>query len=133
MHRLLCVAPADIEAAWPIAAPMIDAAYAALDEPMPEDLLPWLMAGKGFLWVLIDRETKIIAAGTTSLIRGRAGLVCRAVTCGGSGGDWETVITEIERYARAEGCYKVKVDGRRGWGRVLPGYDPVCVTFEKRI
>ncbi len=131
MQQLFCVDPDRIDAFWPLVSALIDSAYAELEERTP-DVRQWLVEKKGLLWVLIEEE-RIIAAGTTSLVMGRDGLYCRAVTCGGSGADWQAVITAIEEYAAVEGCYKVRIDGRRGWGRVLPGYRPASVTFEKRI
>lgn len=133
-ENLQCVAPALINSIWPIAFPFIDAAYAAMDEITP-DVRTWLIEDRGLLWVLrVPSDGKIIAACTTSLVRARSsGLYCRAVACGGAQADWVGCIAAIERYAKAEGCYKVALDGRRGWSRVLPDYDPVCVSYEKRI
>lgn len=130
-ENLMCVAPADVEAIWPAVSQMIDSAYAALDEVTP-DVLSWLVAKKGLLWVLVV-DQRIVAACTSSLVRYRGGLACRVVSVGGSQAQWVECIAAMERYAKDEGCYKVIFDGRRGWSRVLPGYEPVCVSFEKRI
>lgn len=131
-----CVPPYDVPKVWPLVASMIDAAFAELDETTP-DYLPWLMEGKGLLWVYI-RDEIIVAAATSSFQKGRQGKTCRVVSVGGdSGGEgvamWRRCIAEIERYAKTQGCYKVVIDGRRGWIRVLADYDPKCVSFEKRI
>lgn len=130
---LLCVAPTLLRDIWPIVEPMLDAAYEVMDELMPPDTFDWLAARRGFLWVLVDVDKRIVAACTTSLQPARRGLACRVVACGGSKGDWERCISRIEDYARGEGCYKMKVDGRDGWGRVLSDYHPVRVSFEKGL
>lgn len=129
--NLLCVAPDQIDKFWPVVEPLIDAAYEKMDEVMP-DVRAWLIEARGLLWVLVDNDG-IQAACTTSLVARRGGKALRVVACGGSQADWAGCMDAIATYARAEGCYKVVIDGRRGWSRVLPGYDPVCVSFEKRI
>lgn len=140
-ENLLCVSPAKLASVWPIVEPMIDAAYDSAGEIMP-DVRTWLIEERGLLWVLVkpdDRagalatENRIAAAATTSLVMGRTGLYCRVVACGGSQADWAGCIAAIEHYAKTEGCYKVALDGRRGWSRFLPDYDPVCVSYERRI
>lgn len=129
--NLLCVPRPQIELLWPAVAPLIDEAYAALDEITP-DVRTWLIEGKGLLWVLAE-SSNIFAAATSSLVQARGGLACRVVACGGSQGDWQACLDKIERYATVEGCYKTVIDGRRGWERVLTGYRPMCVSFEKRM
>lgn len=131
-----CVPPSDVPTIWPMVAGMIDAAFAKLDEPTP-DYLPWLVEGKGLLWVYI-RSEGIVAAATSSFQEGRAGKTCRVVAVGGDSGHegramWRRCIAEIERYAKTQGCYKVVIDGRHGWMRILSDYHPKCVSFEKRI
>lgn len=131
-QRVLCVRPDPdvLGRVWPLVADMIDSAFAEADEVTP-DYLPWLIEGNGLLWVLSDGE-RILGAATTSFFEARGGKALRVVAVGGEKGDWEGALREIEAYAWAEGCYKVKFDGRRGWGRVLSDYRPTCVSFEKR-
>lgn len=133
---LLCVGPDDVAATWPMVEAMIDAAYAELDEPTP-DVRAWLLAGDGLLWVCAE-DDRVIACCTTSIVAARKGRALRMVAAGAQGNDagaalWRSHIGQIETYAKDQGCYKVACDGRRGWVRVLPGYDAKCVSFEKRI
>lgn len=129
---LWCVPPDDIPAVWPLVAEMIDSGYAELDEPTP-DVRAWLVERRGLLWVYAQ-DARIIAAGTSSLIKARHGLALRMVAGGGKGVEiWKGCIGQIEDYARAEGCYKVIFDGRPGWGKFLSDYARKCVSFEKRI
>lgn len=130
-ENLICVAPDQVPKVWPMVERMIDAAYEKLDEITP-DVRTWLIEARGLLWVLAD-PGGIKAACTTSLVKGRGGLVCRVVAVGGSQADWVGCMSAIETYAKAEGCYKVCLDGRLGWTRVLADFDPICVSFEKRI
>lgn len=130
---ILCVAPDKIAAIWPVVSGLLDAAYDADDEPMPDDLLQWLEAGRGLLWIAV-RGDEIVTAIITSLVMLRSGLACRVGATGGVDPGWnDAVRSAIEDYARAEGCKKVYLDGRVGWQRVLgrSGYRVVRVSLEK--
>src|SRR5882757_2894258 len=108
-QHLLRVGIQDVPQVWPMVADMIDNAYAELDEVTP-DVLPWLLADKGTLWVLSDGE-KVIGAATTSFVMRRGGKALLVVACGGYQGDWVGSLAEIEDYAWLEGCYKVSFNG----------------------
>lgn len=112
---------------------MIEASYIEMDEIPPDGLEQWLCEGKGLLWIA-EKDGKIIAALTTSLVNQVSGLVCRMVACGGTEMDrWKEREAQIVEYAKAEGCVKVTAEGRKGWARVLPGYEIKRVYLEKRL
>jgi len=130
---LVCVPPDDVPKLWPAVEHLIDAAYAATDQITP-DVLTWLLERKGILWVAVVGELEIVAALTTSLEPRRGGLACRMVAASADGIDYCLPhLAAIEHYAIAEGCYKVEVSGRQGWGRRLPGYAPTTLSLEKRL
>jgi hypothetical protein len=39
----------------------------------------------------------------------------------------------ILEWAKAEGCNRIRVGGRRGWGRVLEGYHEISAVFERSL
>jgi hypothetical protein len=43
------------------------------------------------------------------------------------------MLEHIEQWFKAKGCTDVKIEGRRGWGRVLKGYDEKATIFMKRL
>lgn len=132
MTTLACVAPELLRDIWPRVSHFIEAAYVATDRVMP-DLMPWLDAGKGLLWVVTDGE-RFLSAAVTSLELHRSGLACRVSACGGEEMPrWLHHLGEIEQYARDEGCVKVWFEGREGWSRALSGYRPRTVSLEKRL
>jgi hypothetical protein len=47
--------------------------------------------------------------------------------------DWIDLIDVIERYARLEGCARMRLEGRNGWKRLLPTYRQAGVILEKRL
>lgn len=131
---LVCVPPWDVDKLWHAVAPLIDDAYAAVDQPTP-DVRSWLGTGEDrLLWVAVDREANIVAALTTSIEGRRSGRALRMVAASGRKLDHCRLHLEaIEAYAKAKGCCKMEFDGRQGWGRALPGYVPKLVSFEKRL
>ena len=127
-----CLAPVHLPSGWERVRPKIDRGYSAGDEIMPEDVLDRLLDGRTQLWVAIDDEGEIHAAMTTELVPMRSGLVCWMCQCGGERlRDWAPFHRKVEEYARAEGCVRVILRGREGWGRVLDGYKVRTVQIEK--
>lgn len=133
---LICVPPADVPKVWPAVETLIDQAYAAVDEITP-DVRTWLIEEKGLLWIAVHDDAdklEVLACLTTSLVQCRSGLACRMVAAAGDGLDYCLPhLSAIELYAAAEGCCKVFCEGRSGWGRVLRGYVPKTVRFERRL
>ena len=129
------VEPGMARSIWDRVSDMIDVGYSAGDDFMPKDILERIRYGQVLLWIAIDDESgNIIAAMTTELVPMRSGLVCWMCQCGGDRmQDLKRFHVQIEEYAKAEGCVKVILKGRRGWERVLEGYRVRTVTLEKAI
>jgi hypothetical protein len=128
---LICVPPDQLDAAWKLAAPFIESGYEALDEFMPPNMLSWLKAENGLLWIGV-KGGKVVAALTTSLERRPSGLCLRMIASGGDDLDHMKICEEsLVKYARAEGCAKISAEGRNGWARALPGYKVTRAYFEK--
>ena len=47
--------------------------------------------------------------------------------------EWVDHHDQIERWAKAAGCHRIEVVGRKGWARVLPDFRIKNVTFVKDI
>jgi hypothetical protein len=110
---------------------MIERAYAETDLFMP-DVVAWLKAGSGLLWIAADENNRILMALTTSLEQRPSGLSCRLVANGGSDLDqWKGLMPNIEEYARSQGCTKIVFDGRQGWARVFTDFAVKKVTLER--
>lgn len=43
------------------------------------------------------------------------------------------LLETVENWMREKGCTDVKIEGRRGWGRVLEGYEEKATVFVKRL
>src|SRR5262252_1678664 len=96
-----------------------------------------LRAGTALLWLAWDGE-RILAAAVTELAhedcaKDRA-KVCTIVACAGEDfARFGHLIAGLEAHARAEGCARMRICGRRGWQRRLPGYALARVVIEKRL
>jgi hypothetical protein len=54
--------------------------------------------------------------------------------CGGADmRRWLPLLATIESYARDEGCACVRIYGRKGWARVLDGYETQHVILRKEL
>jgi hypothetical protein len=130
--RLICVPPQMCEQVWPLVRHLIARAYQQADEPMP-DMAEEFRSAHRLLW-LAARDNDILAAATTSLLQLPSGLACKLIACGGDGlEEWRHLLDRIERYARAEGCVQMRIEGRRGWARILRDYQVKSVVLTKRL
>lgn len=89
--------------------------------------------GLSQLWIVWD-GARIIAAAITSLGIINGEKICTIVACGGD--DFQCFghfIDDIEKFAKAEGCAAVRINGRLGWKRALTGYDLQSVVLRKEL
>lgn len=133
---ILCVAPEMVDATWPHVVGFIEAAFENdRGDDSAELVLEELRAQLSLLWVAWDGNA-VLAAATTKLIKTRRGLVCLITSCGGHDMGptaWRKALRPIEDYARAEGCWKTRIEGRRGWAKVFPDYREAWIALEKRL
>jgi hypothetical protein len=131
--ELICVDPKRVHEIWPHVAELIHGAVKRTNLSHTLDIDDDILHGHGLLWLACDGP-KIIAAMTTSLVRTDSDKVCILTACGGSAmADWLPLRTKIEAYAKAEGCSRVRIYGRKGWARVLKDYQVEQVVLERRL
>jgi hypothetical protein len=131
--ELICVDPKRVHEIWPHVAERIHAAVKRTNLSHTQDIDYDVLHGDGLLWVAWDGQA-IKAAATTSLIKTDRDKVCILTACGGSAmRDWLPLRTKIEAYARAEGCSRVRIYGRKGWARVLKDYQVEHIILERPL
>ncbi len=131
--ELLCVDPARVNEIWPYAGPLLKAACYRTKLNAFSDIEADVLAGRSLLWVAWTGRT-ISAAAATILINSEIGKVCIITACGGYGMKlWLPLLEQVEDYAEAEGCTRVRIYGRKGWTRVLAGYEPKHVIMDKKL
>ena len=130
---LVCVDPARVAAVWPHVAPLIAHAIVRGGFAAQGDLVVDLRAGRALLWLAWDGD-KILAAAVTALACDDGVRLCTVVACGGREfARFGSLLAGLEAYARAEGCARMRICGRKGWLRRLPGYALQRVIIEKRL
>lgn len=130
---LICVDPKRVHEFWPHVKYMLHSAVKRTGLAHTQDLDFDVLSGDGLLWLAWNGE-KIEAAATTSLVENDAGLVCLITSCGGEDMKrWLGLLSQIEDYAQKEGCLSVRLLGRKGWARVLDGYETTNVVLERKL
>ena len=130
--QLVCVDPVRIAEFWPHVVPLLKAAVARTDLNRFDEIESDVLAGRGLLW--LAWSGRIEAAATTILTDAEANKACVLTACGGNDmRRWVTLLETIEAYARAEGCSRMRIFGRRGWQRVLENYHTTNIVLEKDL
>lgn len=95
----------------------------------PAEVRQQLESAKAQLWVLAERRIRGIVI---TKLMAPIGLIWIA---SGKGLDSESMklLAIIEQWMKEKGCRFVKIEGRRGWGRVLDGYEEKATVFLKRL
>jgi hypothetical protein len=131
--RLVCVDPDHVREVWPLVAPLIERAIVTTGLSAFATIERDILVGASVLWVAWNGAI-IEAAAATSLQQTDAGKVCVITACAGAGmSRWLPLIRGIETYAKAEGCCCVRIFGRKGWARVLDGYQQTYAIIDKRL
>jgi hypothetical protein len=131
--ELVCVDPNRVHEIWPHVSPLLRAACIRTRLNAFADIEADILAGRSLLWLAWNGRA-IEAAVATILINSEIGKVCIITVCGGSDMKrWLPLIGQIEGYARAEGCKRVRIYGRKGWLRVLEGFEGKYVIMDKEL
>ena len=131
--ELVCVDPARVHEIWPHVSPLLKAACYRTRLNAFADIEADIVAGRSLLWVAWNGRA-IESAASTVLINSEIGRVCVITVCGGSDMKrWLPLIGQIETYAEAEGCKRVRIYGRKGWLRVLDGYEATHAIMDKEL
>src|SRR5689334_24135377 len=117
---LVCVDPARVHEVWPHVRCLIAAAMRRGGVGDVGDVARALRDGAALLWLAWDGE-RIIAAAVTEIAQFGGEKLCAILACGGTGfARFGHLIGGLEHYARAEGCVRMRICGRKGWVRLLP-------------
>lgn len=99
-----------------------------------EEILGRVLVGDADLWVVLGEENETLCALTTRIMHSAQAKWCVIDACGGKDmRRWIHLLKEIESWARSNGCTRMQVPGRTGWGRVLPEYEHAYCVLEKEL
>ncbi len=131
MAKIFCVDPKVVVNIWALAKPLLEPAFDDNSDSTIEATEADVMSGMALLWLAWDGK-KLIAAATTSLVKTPRYKMCIVTSAGGVGSKlWNEFMPMVERYARDEGCGRVRAMGRQGWAKVLTGYEQPWVVLDK--
>lgn len=128
MSRLVCVPPNDAGYIWPLVKGLIESAMQKGGMGSFAQVENNVLHGPDLLWLAVEGD-KIGMACITSL---GADKVCTIVAAGGSFVRFGHLLSDIEQFAKDEGCKAMRICGRPGWRR-LSGYRTKKVILEKAI
>lgn len=130
---LICIDPKEAHKFWPHVKELLHKAIRRTNLNHFQDIEFDILCGDGLLWIVWNGKA-IECAATTSLVETEAGKACVLTACGGEDMKrWLPLMSKIETYAKDEGCTCVRIYGRKGWQRVLDGYEMKHVILEKGL
>jgi hypothetical protein len=128
MPAAVLIQPWDVDAMWETVAPHLGKALARQDEFRAEDIRQMCCNNVMQLWYVPETHALVTQIQDKPLCRS-----LMIVLCGGEGLEQATAVTGVlEDYGRAMQCSEVRIQGRRGWGRVL-GYEPMETIMRKKL
>jgi hypothetical protein len=125
---VLPIPPWDVPALWPVVAPLLEKALARQTEMGLDEVRQLCMNQSLQLWYLPDSHALVTQIQNHPRLR-----ICMIVLCGGEG-LWQRgpAMEALEGYARAMQCQELRIQGRRGWARVL-GFEPIATVMRKKL
>ena len=131
--ELICIDPARVAEFWPHVRGMILGAIERCGLSDPRDVEISILSGGSLLWIAWNGAT-IEAAASTQITAVNSDKTCTLVACGGTDRRrWLPMLRKLEIYAKAEGCSRVRIIGRRGWSRILESYAVKHVILERPL
>ena len=134
--NLLIVNPRDIQYIWNQVKPLVDKALEySSGEITANDLLKLLLDGRNELWCGID-DTGVTAAGITEIVTYPQKRILRIITWATRSGKdkelWTGALSNVEEYARHNGCHLLEAYARKGLAKKLK-WDSELVIITKNL
>lgn len=128
---LICVDPKRVREFWRHVEPLLRKAIERTGISDFRDIECDILYGDALLWICWDGK-QILCAGSTLITETSAGKVCVITACGGTDmHSWLPLLSKVEQYAKEQGCRCTRIIGRRGWLRVLEGYEMKNAILDK--
>ncbi len=127
--------PEHIPMVWPTSAPLlIKPIERSCGRLSVDSVYSWLMAGKFQLWV-VREGNDTLAALVTEIRNYPTGLrTFNVMLLGGVFREkWLHLWPELANWARAQGCTRAELVGRKGWERVLKDWNWTMIDMEKDL
>jgi len=140
MPTLLKVTPPQLDVVWGRVLPtLVEVCERHPDQYTPDSLRARFETGDYQLW-LITEDSDLLALFVTQIYVSDAGVliatirICAAVN-DTPAAEWIGLLSEVEDWAKAQGCVRLWMEARRGWLRSLrpAGYTAGHVVLDKDL
>ncbi len=132
-YQLVCVDPARVRELELIVSPLMRRAVERCGDWSVAAIWSGLCERRMLLWLVV-RDLSIAGVVVTKLEKTPKDVICVIVLCAGRHLlRWRHLIGTIEQFARAEGCARVRMQGRRGWRRIFKDYSEPFITLDKSL
>lgn len=114
---------------WPRVEKALQKAIETQREWPTKDLFDQLRGQRMQLWVVPWDVVVVTQIQTYPGAR-----ICMIVLCGGE--NLETHMQDlgaIETWAKSLGCDEMRLQGRKGWNRIYPDYEPIATVMRKML
>lgn len=99
-----------------------------------EDVRALVMSGAMQLWLVLNDQGAAVALVVTEIKSYPQSKVCIVQGLAGHDrGQWMHHLEGIEAWAKALGCVRIEVRGRKGMAKILPDYKLTSVYLEKEL
>jgi hypothetical protein len=134
--KAFAIQPHDVDPLTPWLMPFLERFATETTLTTPADVLEQAKDGRAQLWSYHD-GAQFRGLVATRIHATQAGRICNFWVCVGVDTDelLDTMLGEIEPWARSQGCHVMEVVGRMGWARKLAsrGFERTAVVLEKRL
>lgn len=138
--NVFCLGAEQIDALWPEFGSLVEKYEATRGTDYAGQLREDLRLAKKQLWGVQHKGT-VRCVVITRICEQPRGDTCEIYATAGAGEsdlpfndeNVTAVLNEIERWACAIGCARMRIEGRKGWKRMLTTYAETGVILEKEI
>ena len=132
--NLFTASPATVDDLWSHALPHLERFAKETLLASPQDILSAVKNGEKQLW-MAEEDNECVGVMVTEVYETFKGNVCCIwAACGTVGvGKLSPTFSNVESWAREIGCVALEVRGRKGWQKVLPGFELTGVLLEKDL
>jgi hypothetical protein len=136
--RIARVPPDGVDYIWPQVEPLLAKVMPHVHgEFVMDDIYSQASQDLWQIWILFDNTNTVVGAGVTGLFPYLRGVKCEIIAFATDAprDRWVPLLSVVEQWAISEGCNRIVLQGRHGWGKLLAdeGYDPCYTVLGKNL
>ena len=126
----------EVEKIWPLARDLVQLACDTNGAFDSDDIKDLCRQGAMQLWLVVSDSDTVLATVVTELRSNPNYKVCDArIVTGTQMEKWHHHVSDLEKWAKGEGCKKMELYARPGWEKIMKpkGYKKTHVQIEKEL